>query len=111
MRIYKAGEASWIEPPGHFGHLAVSDVLRRDGKVAWSVQLSRCPPGGGGELHHHPDQVQLFFIISGALTFQTDNGNFTLRACEGVVFEPGERHATLNDSQEESLSILVTVQV
>ena len=109
MRLFRATSAPMIEPTGHFGGLVVADVVPRDGAHGFSVQLSYCPPGGGGQKHFHADDEQLFLVIEGELTFDTAEGSFTLGPQEGVLFMPGEEHATLNESAADSISVVVTV--
>lgn len=109
MHVYRAGEATSVEPAGHFGGLNVSDIVTRDKGGNFAVQLSTCPPGGGGEKHSHDADKQLFLVIEGELTFDTGQDRFTLHEREGVLFEVGEPHATLNESQATSVSVVVTV--
>lgn len=110
MHKFRAAKADRVEPAGHFGGLNVTDVVPRDIGGNYVVQLSYCPPGGGGESHHHADDSQLFLIIDGELTFDTGRERFTLREQEGVMFGPGESHATLNESDRTSTSVVVTVR-
>lgn len=110
MRIFDPKTAARIEPAGHFGHLEVTDVVPKDVGGDFVVQLSYCPPGGGGEKHHHDDDAQLFLVAKGELTFDTGTERFTLREQEAVLFEPGEPHATLNESDTESVSVVMTVR-
>jgi quercetin dioxygenase-like cupin family protein len=108
MRIYRSEEAPRKEPPGHFGHLEVSDVLSTDAGELFSVQLSYAPPRAGGEMHSHPDQGQLFLVLQGELSFGTGNDRFTLHERDAVFFGPGEQHETLNSSDAPSISVVVT---
>lgn len=110
MHIFRAAEAPRVEPPGHFGQLSVADVVPKAIGDNFVVQLSYCPPGGGGEKHHHTEEAQLFLVIAGELTFDTGETRFTLREQEAVLFEPFEPHATLNESDRESVSVVVTVR-
>jgi quercetin dioxygenase-like cupin family protein len=109
MHIFRASEAERVEPAGHFGHLAVADVVPKSVGDNFVVQLSYCPPGGGGEKHHHDKEAQLFLVIQGELTFDTGEDRFTLREQEAVLFEPFEPHATLNESDSDSVAVVVTV--
>lgn len=109
MHIHRSKQAERFEPPGHFGHLEVADVVARATGGNFGAQLSFCPPGGGGETHSHSDDAQLFLVVQGELTFDTGAERFTLRQQEGVLFEPGEPHATLNETSTPSLSVVVTV--
>ena len=75
-----------------------------------SVQVSYAPPGGGGELHHHDNWEQVFYIMQGELTFDTGEERFTLRAGESVTFAPRESHATLNEGGADSVSMVITIE-
>jgi quercetin dioxygenase-like cupin family protein len=110
MHVYRATESTRVEPAGHFGGLEVSDVVDRATGGNFVVQLSYCPPGGGGEMHEHAEDSQLFLVMEGELAFDTGSERFTLGPHEGVLFEPGEPHATLNESGAPSLSVVVTVR-
>lgn len=109
MHIYRATTAQRFEPPGHYGHLEVSDVVGDEQKVAFKTQLSFCPPGGGGDMHDHADQDQLFIVITGELTFDTGGERFTLKEQEAVLFHAGDPHFTVNESDRESVSVVITV--
>jgi quercetin dioxygenase-like cupin family protein len=110
MHVYRVADGKRVEPPGHFGHLEVSDVVNRATGGNFMAQLSYCPPGGGGEMHHHDEDAQLFLVIEGELGFDTKQGRFTLGPLEAVFFEPMEQHATFNESSVPSVSVVVTVR-
>lgn len=86
-------------------------VPRDVGGGSFVVQQSVAPPGGGGESHAHEDDHQLFVMMKGTLTFESNGERFTLKAGEGVLFHAGEPHATLNEGDEESIALVVTVKV
>ena len=109
MKIWKNADAAGITPPNHFGGLTVLDIVPFAGSN-FSVQLSKAPKGGGGEMHHHDDWSQTFFMIRGALTFDTGTERFTLAAGQAVLFEPGDPHYTINESDEESAYLVITVK-
>ncbi|MGH2450875.1 MAG: cupin domain-containing protein [Candidatus Limnocylindria bacterium] len=111
MRIYRSESAEMIEPPGHFGGLTITDVVDEATGGNFRVQLSVCPPGSGGERHAHDDEKQLFVIVRGQLSFFLDGQEpFTLRERDGVLLSPGEYHATKNESDEETVALVVTVR-
>lgn len=109
MNIWKNGAAAGVTPANHFGGLTVLDVVPFKDRN-FSVQISRAPKGGGGEMHHHDDWSQVFFMISGNMTFDTGRERFTLQPGEAVLFEPGDPHYTINDADEESTYLVITVQ-
>jgi quercetin dioxygenase-like cupin family protein len=109
MNIWKNGAAAGVTPPNHFGGLNVLDIVPFKGSN-FSVQLSKAPKGGGGELHHHDDWSQVFFVVKGQMTFDTGKERFTLKQGEAVLFEPKDPHYTINEGDEESACLVITVQ-
>ncbi|MGB3539749.1 MAG: cupin domain-containing protein [Mesorhizobium sp.] len=109
MKIWKNGDATGITPPNHFGGLTVLDVVPFAGSN-FSVQVSKAPKGGGGELHHHDDWSQVFYMISGEMTFDTGKERFKLSAGQAVLFEPRDPHYTINEADDESTYLVITVK-
>lgn len=110
MHVFRAEHAARVEPAGHYGGLAVSDAVPIDVGANFTAQLSYCPPGGGGHSHHHTEESQLFLVVKGELTFDTGSEKFTLNERESVLFAPFEQHATHNQGESESVSVVVTVR-
>jgi len=108
MHIFRNDPQDYFEPDGHYGNLQVSNIVTKD-EGNFVTQFSHCPPGGGGYAHHHDDEDQLFVVIQGELTFETADDRFTLKAGEAVLFHAGEQHMTINESDEDSVSLVVTV--
>lgn len=107
MRIWLNDNPETFTPPAHFGGLRVANfVPLKESK--FSVQISTAPPGGGGEMHYHDDWSQVFFVLKGELTFDTGQQRFTLKEGQGVLFEPKDPHATLNESDVDSISLVIT---
>jgi quercetin dioxygenase-like cupin family protein len=111
MDIWRRSSADYVEPPGHFGGLTLSDVVPRNVGGIFSIQESVAPPGAGGHSHHHEREAQLFMVIVGELTFDTGSDRFTLQEGEAVLFPPFEPHATVNEGAGDSVSVVVTVTV
>jgi uncharacterized cupin superfamily protein len=40
--------------------------------------------------HRHPEQEEVFYVIEGTVTFETEDGDVAVRAGEAIRFEPGE---------------------
>lgn len=108
MQIWKNGDATGITPPNHFGGLNVLDIVPFKGSN-FSVQVSKAPPGGGGELHHHESWSQVFYVLDGQMTFDTGKERFTLTTGQSVLFEPGDPHYTLNEGATQSVCMVITV--
>jgi len=111
MKVWRLARAPMTEPTGHYGGLTIAtiDQVNTLNEFPWRVQVSACPPGGGGLMHSHDKETQLFYVLSGQLSFETPDDEFTLRANEAVVFFPNEPHATSNSSTEPSLTLVMTV--
>lgn len=109
MQIWKNSAAEGLVPPNHFGNLRTLDVVPFKGRN-FAVQMSKAPKGGGGEMHSHDDWAQVFFVMKGSLTFDTGTERFTLQAGEAVLFEPNDPHYTLNEGDDDSVSLVITVQ-
>ena len=109
MRIFRDKNPEGFTPPAHFGGLKVSNLVPFD-DGEYSVQLSKAPPGAGGEMHHHETWSQLFFVLDGELSFDTGCEKFTLYRGESVLFEPKDPHATLNEGKQDSVSLVFTIK-
>lgn len=107
MKIWKDGDRTGITPPNHFGGLNVLDIVPFAGR-SFSVQVSKAPPGAGGEMHHHDNWSQVFYVADGELTFDTGEQRFTLTRGQAVLFERGDPHFTLNEGETESTSLVIT---
>ncbi|MFB6310069.1 MAG: cupin domain-containing protein [Salinirussus sp.] len=59
-------------------------------------------PGDGfsGGLHTHTDQEEIFVILEGTATFETDTDTFEVSAGEAVRFAPGEYQTGQNEGNE-----------
>ena len=109
MKIWKDAGRTGITPPNHFGGLNVLDIVPfADGD--FSVQVSRAPKGGGGELHHHDTWSQVFYIVEGSLTFDTGQERFTLDKGQAVLFAPGDPHYTINENELDSVALVITIK-
>lgn len=61
-----------------------------------SVIEERIPPGAGEILHYHEKARQLFYILAGVATFETDGVETTVHGGEGYYVRPGARHRIRN---------------
>jgi mannose-6-phosphate isomerase-like protein (cupin superfamily) len=61
-----------------------------------SVIEERIPPGGGEVLHYHERAQQLFYILGGVATFESDGVETVVRQGEGYQVRPGARHRIRN---------------
>src|SRR5262249_859991 len=99
----------WIEPPGHLAgfsrYLVNPDNV---GSRYLDFRLSRYPPGGRVELHHHDVAEQVYLLLSGAAPAIC--GNEARDVDEGaVLFLPaGVAHSILNIGSEPLEFVVVS---
>lgn len=55
--------------------------------------------------HRHPDQAELFYVIEGEATFETEDGDVTVGAGEAVRFAPGEWQLGRNEGDERVVAL------
>jgi uncharacterized cupin superfamily protein len=48
--------------------------------------------------HAHENQEEVFYVVDGTLTFETEEGDVTVREGEAVRFAPGEFQQSRNDT-------------
>lgn len=84
----------------------LADALGAD---AVAVNRYEVPPGGGlpGGLHAHPDQEEVFVVLSGEATFQTFRGVLRVAAGEAIRFAPGEFQSGRNDGESDMAVLAV----
>ncbi len=65
----------------------------------------RLAPGKGlpGGLHTHMDQEEVFVVLEGTATFETLDGEFTVREREAIRFAPGEYQSGRNDHDRDAV--------
>jgi mannose-6-phosphate isomerase-like protein (cupin superfamily) len=81
-------------------HLVDTDSL--------SVIEERIPPGGGEASHYHERAQQLFYILDGVATFETDGVSATVRPGEGYHVLPGKRHRIRNEGMEDLRFLVIS---
>ncbi|WP_458188916.1 cupin domain-containing protein [Haladaptatus sp. NG-WS-4] len=55
--------------------------------------------------HAHKTQEEIFYIQSGSVTFETEEGNITVGAGEVVRFAPGEFQQGVNEGDERVVAL------
>lgn len=59
-------------------------------------------PGG---LHAHMDQEEVFVVLKGEATFETLDGEVTVREREAIRFSPGEFQSGKNNSERDLIAV------
>ena len=75
------------------GPLGTSDVAVVDYTLDPGERFS-------GSLHAHMDQEEVFLVVEGEATFETESGEVTVGPDEAIRFAPGEFQSGYNDGDE-----------
>jgi len=59
----------------------------------------------GGGYHAHHDQEEIFYVQSGAATFETEDGDVVVSAGEIIRFAPGEFHCGYNGGDDTVVAL------
>src|SRR5262249_14046436 len=58
--------------------------------------------------HAHENEDESFIVLSGAINFQTEQGDFVLKAGEGIVIPKGLKHCPkASETGEMPLSLII----
>lgn len=85
-------------------HLSTASVKRPVGDAlgieGFALHYYELDPGEtfSTNLHTHLDQEEIFYILEGTATFETDEGSIEVRAGEAIRFAPGEYQHGRNDT-------------
>jgi mannose-6-phosphate isomerase-like protein (cupin superfamily) len=78
-----------------------------------SFSWRRMPPDTGGRGsygHHHPGQEEVYFVISGTVTFKVGDDVFTAGPQTAVKMTGGEPYAVHNDTDSECELLLFSTR-
>jgi uncharacterized cupin superfamily protein len=70
----------------------------------YTLAPGEAPDGG---YHTHLDQEEIFYVLEGTVTFDTDEGSQEVAAGEVVRFAPGDYHHGENDSDEQAIVLAI----
>lgn len=92
-----------VEPGGFGGDATMRRLTGALGAEDLSINHYRLDPGEGfsGGKHTHLDQEELFVVLSGTATFDTEAGTVELDEGEAIRFAPGEYQTGYNDGDEQ----------
>lgn len=84
-------------------------LAERLGTTDVALNHYRVAPGEGlpGGLHAHMDQEELFYLLAGALRFETMSGEVGVEAGEAIRFAPGEFQSGTNESASEAVVLAI----
>lgn len=92
-------------------HLSTASVKRPVGEAlgveGFALHQYELEPGEtfSTNVHTHLDQEEVFYVLTGTATFETDEGAIEVGAGEAIRFEPGEYQHGKNDGDGRILAL------
>jgi len=96
------------DPDEQMGPAADKRPLSRAlGTTDLALNYYELAPGDsfGFGYHRHPDQEEVFYMIDGTATFETEDGDVEVTSGEAVRFGPGEWQLGRNDGDERVVAL------
>lgn len=73
-----------------------------------SVIQERIPPGASEVRHRHAMARQVFFVLSGELGIELDDGIRRLRSEQSLEIPPGTAHRVANDGDADAWFLVIS---
>jgi uncharacterized cupin superfamily protein len=101
-RVTATDVDSWVSPAA-----AKRPLGRALGTGEVALNHYELEPGDafGFGYHRHPDQEEVFYVLEGEATFETEDGDVTVGAGEAVRFAPGEWQLGHNGTDERVVAL------
>jgi len=95
---------SWMGPAS-----VKRPVSRALGAEHVAINYYELAPGEafGFGYHRHPDQEEVFYVLDGTATFETETGDVVVNAGEVIRFEAGEWQLGSNEGDERLRALAV----
>ncbi len=84
-------------------------LFNQENKYAFGTAYLR--PGDEIKDHSHPDEVELFYFISGSPKFIADGKEFRVKAGDAFKVEAKEMHYMVNDTKETAHLNFIKIKV
>jgi uncharacterized cupin superfamily protein len=92
-------------------HFSTASVKRPVGRAlgieGFALHQYELAPGEtfSTNLHAHLDQEEVFYVLAGTATFETDDGPVEVGAGEAIRFAPGEYQHGRNDTEKRVVAL------
>ncbi|MEF8784406.1 MAG: cupin domain-containing protein [Haloarculaceae archaeon] len=93
---------SWMSPAT--AKRSISHALGAEHLALNHYELAPGETFGFG-YHRHADQEELFYVLEGTATFETEGGDVEVSAGEAIRFAPGEWQLGRNESDEPVVAL------
>jgi uncharacterized cupin superfamily protein len=117
INIRDIPEESWSSPKGKYGMADrnISIALGRDPNSTdllkrhpFDVEICRIPAGKSAcPFHSHSAQWEFYHVISGTGAVRDKEGTTPVETGDAFIFEPGNPHQIINDSDDDLVLYIV----
>lgn len=104
-KLIVPSELAWR--PSNLMHVPNADYLERTGSEILGARLWRLPPQSANTLHRHVRAEEFYFVIHGIGRIRIGEETLTIPPLGGVLVGPSAMRQIFNDSQEETLWLIV----
>lgn len=93
--------------PSNLMRIPNADYLERTGSEHLGARLWRLPPKSANTLHRHVRTEEFYFVLEGTGRIRVDGQTLTVPRYGGVLVGPAALRQIFNDSDEETLWLIV----
>src|ERR1041385_3006154 len=104
-RLITPGELSWR--PSNLMRVPNADYLERTGSEILGARLWRLPPRSANTLHRHVRAEEFYFVLEGTGRIRVGDDTLIVPRHGGVLVGPSMLRQIFNDSDEETLWLVV----
>ena len=104
-RLITPGELAWR--PSNMMRIPNADYLERTGSELLGARLWRMPPMSANTLHKHVLAEEFYFVLEGTGRIRVGEETLTVPKHGGVLFGPSLLRQIFNDSDTETLWLIV----
>jgi quercetin dioxygenase-like cupin family protein len=98
-RVANVASENWREHP-RFPGISFQGLLNASDNPYANVNVIQVPPGRQVGRHHHPQQFETIWVISGKAILTLDQTEVSIRDGQIIAIPTGLEHALRNESQE-----------
>ncbi len=93
--------------PSNLMKIPNADFLERTGSELLGARLWRLPPRSANTLHRHPVMEEFYFVLEGVGRIRVGEKTLTVPKYGGVLVGPAEARQVFNDTDAETLWLIV----
>ncbi len=106
MKVITIKDQPGKVPPKHYDLLGQTIADESMGAKKFRVGFTRMDKTGRCDPHVHDSAEQLFIVLKGAMKFNVDGKEFTVKEGQAVLVLAGEEHSNINATPEVNTEYL-----